>query len=142
MTSCNRLSLLQVGSLLAAQAAIGRRSAALMSAGLPVEGRDMNAFEPPRLGEVLPEGWLKAQLTVKANGMGGHLDEFWPNVGPNSEWLGGIGQSWERGPYFVDGLFPLAVALQDDTLREGGCSVRLGGGCLTVVLSEGADHHS
>ncbi len=49
--------------------------------------------------------------------MGGHLDEFWPDVGPNSGWLGGTGESWERGPYFLDGLVPLAYLLGDDTLK-------------------------
>jgi hypothetical protein len=49
--------------------------------------------------------------------MGGHLDEFWPDVGPNSGWLGGTGESWERGPYFIDGLLPLAWLLDDDVLK-------------------------
>ncbi len=74
-------------------------------------------MQPLRLGEVLPTGWLRRQLTLQAQGMGGHLDEFWPDVGSNSGWLGGTGESWERGPYFVDGLFPLAVLLDDTRLR-------------------------
>ena len=49
--------------------------------------------------------------------MGGRLNEFWPDVGPNSGWLGGTGESWERGPYFVDGLLPLAWQLEDATLK-------------------------
>ena len=28
-----------------------------------------------------------------------HLDETWADVGPNSGWLGGTGELWERGPY-------------------------------------------
>src|SRR4029453_2370547 len=44
------------------------------------------------------------------------LDCFWGAVGSNSGWLGGTGESWERGPYFVDGLVPLAYLLNDERL--------------------------
>ena len=54
------------------------------------------------LTSVKPRGWLERQLRVQADGLSGHLDEFWPDVGPNSGWLGGTGESWERGPYFLD----------------------------------------
>jgi uncharacterized protein len=57
------------------------------------------------------------QLRIQANGLSGHLDETWPDVGPNSGWLGGTGESWERGPYFLDGLVPLAWLLDDARLK-------------------------
>jgi hypothetical protein len=60
---------------------------------------------------------LQAQLQIQAGGLGGHLDETWPDVGPNSGWLGGSGESWERGPYFLDGLLPLAYLLDDARLK-------------------------
>jgi hypothetical protein len=69
------------------------------------------------LGAVRPLGWLRAQLEIQARGLSGHLDEIWPDVGPNSGWLGGTGESWERGPYFVDGLLPLAYLLNDEGLK-------------------------
>lgn len=75
------------------------------------------AFAPLPLGEIRPSGWLARQLRIQADGMGGHLDEVWADVGPNSGWLGGSGESWERGPYFVDGLLPLAWQLNDDVLK-------------------------
>ena len=50
-------------------------------------------------------------------GLGGHLDETWADVGSNSGWLGGTGESWERGPYFLDGLIPLAYLLDDQRLK-------------------------
>ncbi len=68
------------------------------------------------LTSVRPMGWLKRQLRIQADGLSGHLDEFWPDLGPNSGWLGGTGESWERAPYFLDGLVPLAYLLDDPAL--------------------------
>jgi len=76
-----------------------------------------NAFYPLPLGSVRPTGWLRRQFQIQADGLGGHLDETWPDVGPNSGWLGGTGESWERGPYFLDGLVPLAYLLDDRGLK-------------------------
>ena len=76
-----------------------------------------SAFYPLPLGAVRPTGWLRTQLDIQAHGLGGHLDETWADVGPNSGWLGGTGESWERGPYFLDGLTPLAYLLDDARLK-------------------------
>jgi hypothetical protein len=76
-----------------------------------------NAFYTLPLGSVRPTGWLLSQMQTQASGLGGHLDEIWPDVGPNSGWLGGTGESWERGPYFLDGLIPLAYQLGDERLK-------------------------
>jgi hypothetical protein len=76
-----------------------------------------NAFKMLPLGSIRPTGWLRRQLEIQATGLGGHLDEIWADVGSNSGWLGGTGESWERGPYFLDGLVPLAYLLDDDRLK-------------------------
>ncbi len=76
-----------------------------------------SAFYFLPFGSIRPQGWLKNQLEIQANGLGGHLDETWADVGPESGWLGGKGESWERGPYFIDGLVPLAWLLDDDRLK-------------------------
>src|ERR1700760_3395934 len=84
----------------------------------PVRNRSplqANAFYPLPLGSVKPKGWLRQQLQIQANGLSGHLDEFWPDL-ENSGWLGKGGDSWERGPYYMDGLVPLAYLLDDPEL--------------------------
>ncbi|MCX6222846.1 MAG: glycoside hydrolase family 127 protein [Bacteroidia bacterium] len=69
------------------------------------------------LGAISPEGWLKDQLLRQKSGMTGHLDEIYEKVmGNRNGWLGGDGDVWERGPYWIDGLLPLAYILKDDAL--------------------------
>ena len=55
-------------------------------------------FRQVRGINIKPRGWLRDQLQIQADGLTGHLDEFWEDVGPNSGWLGGSGERWERGP--------------------------------------------
>ncbi|MBC7317423.1 MAG: hypothetical protein H5T70_13450, partial [Chloroflexi bacterium] len=74
------------------------------------------AFEPLPLGSIYPAGWLAHQLRLQAEGLSGHLDEFWPDVA-QSAWIGGTAEGWERGPYWLDGLVPLAFLLKDARLQ-------------------------
>jgi len=74
-----------------------------------------NAYIKLPLGTVKPSGWLKQQLEIQAAGLTGNIDDFWPDL-VNSSWRGGNGEAWERGPYFLDGLVPLAYLLNDDHL--------------------------
>ena len=68
------------------------------------------------LGSIQPRGWLRDQLEIQAEGLTGHLSKIWGDVGPNSGWLGCSGESWERGPYYLDGLLPMAYVLKDERL--------------------------
>lgn len=69
------------------------------------------------LGAISPEGWLKNMLIAQKNGATGQLDKLYPLVmNQRNGWLGGDGDQWERGPYWIDGLLPLAYILKDTAL--------------------------
>ncbi len=70
------------------------------------------------VGAVKAQGWLRDQLVRMKDGATGHLDERYPAVmGARNGWLGGDGDVWERGPYWIDGLLPLAYILDDEELK-------------------------
>jgi uncharacterized protein len=73
-------------------------------------------FEPLPLTSIKPAGWLREQLRIQADGLSGHLDEFWPDI-KDSAWFGGKAEGWERVPYWLDGFIPLAYLLEDAALQ-------------------------
>ncbi|MGG7665677.1 beta-L-arabinofuranosidase domain-containing protein [Dyadobacter sp. BHUBP1] len=76
-----------------------------------------NPYSELPLGAIKPQGWLKEMLVRQKNGSTGKLDELYPLVmGKRNGWLGGDGDQWERGPYWIDGLLPLAYILDDQEL--------------------------
>jgi uncharacterized protein len=75
------------------------------------------AYTPLPLAAIKPAGWLARQLRIQADGLTGHLDEFWPDI-RDSGWIGGDKEGWERAPYWLDGLVPLAFLLDDSALLE------------------------
>ena len=70
------------------------------------------------IGDIRPEGWLRVQMQTMLDGMTGHLDEIYAKVvGDNNAWLGGEGDAWERGPYWIDGALPMAYIMGDEALK-------------------------
>lgn len=72
------------------------------------------------LGSIKAKGWLLKQLELQKEGFTGHAEELYPepeNLGSNSDWLGGTGNSWEKVPYYVKGLVALAYTLDDAELK-------------------------
>lgn len=91
----------------------------------PVDGNYIYSRAPLRqnpyielpLGTIQPGGWLKEMLMRQKNGATGQLDSLYPLVMDHRNgWLGGDGDQWERGPYWIDGLLPLAYILNDKKL--------------------------
>lgn len=67
---------------------------------------------------IVPDGVLKAQLRVQLDGLTGHMDRLFPDLDLNNAWLGGTGEAWERGPYYLSGLIPLAFLTGDPWALE------------------------
>ena len=65
--------------------------------------------------EIKPEGWLKRQLEIQANGLSGNLHKIWPDI-RDSAWIGGNCEGWERVPYWLDGFIPLAYLLENEEM--------------------------
>ncbi len=65
--------------------------------------------------EIKPEGWLRRQLEIQAEGLSGNLHKIWPDI-RDSAWIGGNREGWERVPYWLDGFIPLAYLLDNDAL--------------------------
>ncbi len=101
------LSLLIV-SMLCAQ------SPAVIAPRLPLK---QDVYRELPLGAIKPKGWLREMLVRQKEGATGNLDKLYPLImnGRNG-WLGGDGDQWERGPYWLDGLVPLAYILDDKEL--------------------------
>ncbi|HVI48539.1 MAG TPA: beta-L-arabinofuranosidase domain-containing protein [Chitinophaga sp.] len=102
---------------------MSKRLAILFLCGLLIQGtlaqnkNSTQAYHELPIGAIQSKGWLLEMLRRQKNGATGNLDKLYPLVMDKSNgWLGGDGDQWERGPYWIDGLLPLAYILKDETL--------------------------
>ena len=75
----------------------------------------MNKWDFYTTKEIKPEGWLRRQLEIQAEGLSGNLHKIWPDI-RDSAWIGGNCEGWERVPYWLDGFIPLAYLLENEEL--------------------------
>ena len=120
MASCDRREFLSCVAAGVAASAVNGGAAPVgpdqAAAPVPPGGLAPLAFTPLPIGAIRPAGWLLRQLRIQADGLTGHLDEFWPDVG-QSQWFGGKAEGWERAPYWLDGAIPLAWILDDGPMK-------------------------
>lgn len=75
----------------------------------------MNKWDFYTSKELKPDGWLRRQLEIQANGLSGNLHKIWPDI-RDSAWIGGNCEGWERVPYWLDGFIPLAYLLENEEM--------------------------
>lgn len=72
-----------------------------------------NKLKSVEYSKIEPQGWIYEQLGLQMEGITRDLDENWGSVSKFSDWIGGTDNGWERPPYWLDGLVPLAYLLKD-----------------------------
>lgn len=92
----------------------------IISDSVVATGPRRSRLEPLPLGAITATGWLGERLAYQVRGMAAHLDEHWPSI-RDSSWIGGSEDGWERGPYWLDAVVPLAALTGD---QELGAKVR------------------
>ncbi len=82
---------------------------------------DNMKFSPLALGQVQATSWLKNQLLLQAQNVTKQFESLSPDCksegADRSGWLGGTGESWERGTYYTRGLIASAYVLDDPDLK-------------------------
>lgn len=68
------------------------------------------------INDIRLSGIHRDLLKKQGDGLSKHMKEYFVDLSEESAWLGGRGEAWERGPYYMDGLIPLAYLLDDTEL--------------------------
>ena len=68
------------------------------------------------LDQISLSGIHKDLLEHQGRGLSRYIGDYFDDLSDKSAWLGGKGEAWERGPYYIDGLIPLAYLLHDEEL--------------------------
>lgn len=80
------------------------------------------AFRKLPIGSIRPEGWVRKQLTLEADGFIGHLTEISPWLKKeNNAWLSPTGEGengWEEVPYWLKGFGDLGYVLNDGRIKR------------------------
>ena len=82
---------------------------AVSGAGWASDGAAIRSYAMERLppGNVRPQGWLRTQMEMQRDGLTGHAEELYEDIG-KSDWITrgtrGGQFAWERGPYYAKGL--------------------------------------
>ena len=82
---------------------------------------DNMKFSPLSLGQVQAASWLRNQLLLQAEQVTKQFEALSPDCksegDDRSGWLGGTGESWERGSYYTRGLIASAYVLNDADMK-------------------------
>jgi hypothetical protein len=102
------------------------------------------AFNPPPVGSVAPAGWLLREAWLQSQGLSGFLFYFWPDI-QSSVWIGGgdDGGLHERGPYWLNGVVPLAYQLAAANNASSNLTAQVRARCPRALeLQQAAQQHT
>lgn len=81
-----------------------------------------SAFRKLPIGSIKPEGWIRKQLELEADGFTGRLTEISPWLKKeNNAWLSPTGEGingWEEVPYWLKGFGDLGYVLKDKRIID------------------------
>jgi len=81
-----------------------------------------SAFQKLPIGSIRPDGWVRKQLQLEADGFIGHLTDISPWLAnKNNAWLSRTGEGehgWEEVPYWLKGFGDLGYILNDARIKK------------------------
>lgn len=74
------------------------------------------SWEKLKIENIILKGIHFDLLKQQGQGLTKVIGTVFQDLSEKSAWLDGTGEAWERGPYYMDGLIPLAFLLRDKEL--------------------------